>query len=474
MGGRGKGKGKGKGGKGKGKKGTGRGDKEKAANRPWESRKRTAEEAGLPQDEDSGLQDDCGDDVVPMRVKGGAERPAAEDEPPAKRMKAEDNEEEGGDKRKKVKVALIFGYLGSNYQGLQINPGAHTVEKVLEEAIVKVGGISHSNSFAACGELSKVQWTRCGRTDKGVHAAGQVVGLRILPSDALLEDLNATLPEDIRVFAITRVTKAFNAKNHCSGRSYLYMLPMDAVPHKFGEEAAIAKLNTILQCYVGTRNYHNFTSKAKGKKVSSANDAAAQRYITEVQCGEPLDAGGMRFLPIHINGQSFLFNQIRHMVALALLIYRAGSGTGVMDRCFSAKEPDIQFPMVPGEFLLLDKCHYRDYQKKVEQHDSDLSFQKGQAARDTFVKDTICEHMAQLEAQRRVMEVWLHWVYSMAHETYKPIFEVISANGGKLGKAGGNHMPPQKTFIDPITNASFTKKSAHAQFMHMRHTFHMW
>ena len=35
----------------------------------------------------------------------------------------DDDEPDDGIKRHKVKVAVIFGYLGTNYQGLQLNPG---------------------------------------------------------------------------------------------------------------------------------------------------------------------------------------------------------------------------------------------------------------------------------------------------------------------------------------------------------------
>jgi len=339
------------------------------------------------------------------------------------------------------------------------------------------------NSMAGGGGLIKVQWTRCGRTDKGVHASGQVVGLRLLMSDTIKEDINAALPDDVRVFEMSKVTKAFNAKNHCSGRSYKYMLPLSAVAHKDGPEAAIAMLNEILGCYVGTHNYHNFTSKAKNnKKVSSSADEAAKRYMTEVAIKEPcFTVAGVTFLPITISGQSFLFNQIRHMLALALLIYRArpgSSGKGVFARVFSAKEPDIIFPMVPAEFLFLDKCHYEQYQKKVSksQPDADLSFSAGQAGRDIFIRDVICQEMAELEHKNSIMSTWMNWVYTMDKDktAFLPIFDVIRENGGALGRYGGSHLPPPEVVLDPITGAAFSKKSPIAQFMHLRHNFGLW
>lgn len=60
----------------------------------------------------------------------------------------------------KRKYAICFGYLGSKYQGLQINPGADTVEKELERAVFLAGGIQECNF----GYLHKVQFSRAART----------------------------------------------------------------------------------------------------------------------------------------------------------------------------------------------------------------------------------------------------------------------------------------------------------------------
>jgi hypothetical protein len=97
---------------------------------------------------------------------------------------------------RKQKFALCFGYLGSAYHGLQINEGCVTVESVLERAMLLADLISELNF----GFLNKVNWTRTGRTDKGVHAISQCVSckLRVPPGlsgpecgEAIVARLNA-------------------------------------------------------------------------------------------------------------------------------------------------------------------------------------------------------------------------------------------------------------------------------------------
>ena len=135
------------------------------------------------------------------------------------------------------------------------------------------------------------------------------------------------------------------------------MLPVTAVPHKDGPKAAMERLDGILACYLGTHNFHNFTSKSKGKKVQCSTDASALRFITEMSSKEDLiTVNGVGFIPIKIDGQSFLFNQIRHMIALAVLIYRSGASNGVFDRVFSSKDPDILFPMVHQQRTYFGLC----------------------------------------------------------------------------------------------------------------------
>jgi hypothetical protein len=125
----------------------------------------------------------------------------------------------------KRKWALNFGYLGSKYQGLQVNPDANTVEKHLEKALFLAGGIVESNY----ANLHKIQWTRTARTDRGVHAVMQCCAMKLsMPLDGRIEfmkNVNSFLPSDIKMHSLSKVTKNFNSKMHCSKRRYHYLLP---------------------------------------------------------------------------------------------------------------------------------------------------------------------------------------------------------------------------------------------------------
>jgi tRNA pseudouridine38-40 synthase len=157
---------------------------------------------------------------------------------PAKSTEGEDAADgSGGLLGRKRKVALAVMYRGSAYCGLQLQNGAGqagqpTVERELMDAVYAAGGISKENM----NDTQKIKWQRAARTDKGVHAAGNILSLMMIcdgpppatchsQSTDIVERINAHLPEDIRVIAAPRVLGGFHAKYDCTSRVYEYILP---------------------------------------------------------------------------------------------------------------------------------------------------------------------------------------------------------------------------------------------------------
>ncbi|XP_046431478.1 tRNA pseudouridine synthase A [Neodiprion fabricii] len=134
---------------------------------------------------------------------------------------------DNADRVKKRKVAMLLGYLGKNYYGMQRNPQMKTIEEDLIQALLQAKLINDE----AFETIQTIQFQRAARTDKGVSAVRQVVSLK-LPEHGKKEDINAFLPEEIRVFGIKRVTKGFNSKSSCDARSYIYTMPTFAFAKK--------------------------------------------------------------------------------------------------------------------------------------------------------------------------------------------------------------------------------------------------
>ncbi|RLN97384.1 hypothetical protein BBJ28_00017877 [Nothophytophthora sp. Chile5] len=184
----------------------------------------------------------------------------------------------------KRKVAIVSGYMGTGYHGVQMNDDVQTIEDELRNAIFKAGAMRESNFE----DLGKIDWSRSSRTDKGENAVDRATG-RV---KGLAEALNASLPPTIRVFSCTRVNKRFAARKNCVLRAYEYFMPLsflkDSVirsekegAESFDTDAAVAEFCRALRRYEGVHDFHNFT-----KSRSHFYKAHAMRLQWKAQNGK--------------------------------------------------------------------------------------------------------------------------------------------------------------------------------------------
>ncbi|EQL35885.1 tRNA pseudouridine38-40 synthase, variant 1 [Blastomyces dermatitidis ATCC 26199] len=129
---------------------------------------------------------------------------------------------EADQRRPKKKVAVMLGYSGSGYKGMQLSPTEKTIEGDLFTAFVAAGAISKANAT----DPKKSSLVRCARTDKGVHAAGNVVSLKLIVEDSdIVQKLNEQLSPQIRVWGIEITNKSFSSYHLCDSRIYEYLIP---------------------------------------------------------------------------------------------------------------------------------------------------------------------------------------------------------------------------------------------------------
>ncbi|KAK5133216.1 hypothetical protein LTR08_008051 [Meristemomyces frigidus] len=133
-------------------------------------------------------------------------------------------------RKPKRKVAVLIGYSGTGYKGMQITPTERTIEGDLFQAFIKAGAISKANA----DDPKKASLVRCARTDKGVHAAGNMISLKLIVEDEdIVEKINEHLSPQIRVWGIERTIGSFSCYQACDSRWYEYLIPSHAFlpPH---------------------------------------------------------------------------------------------------------------------------------------------------------------------------------------------------------------------------------------------------
>ncbi|OEL17222.1 putative tRNA pseudouridine synthase [Dichanthelium oligosanthes] len=170
---------------------------------------------------------------------------------------------------RKKRVVLRVGYVGTEYRGLQKQQELSvdsTIESVLESAIFKAGGILESNY----GKLQKV------------HSLATMISLKMeIPDRAWENDpdgislasfINSNLPNNVRVFSILPAQRSFDVRRECLYREYFYLLPAETIGIKDGcssEEVQehLSEFNSILKGFEGNHPFHNYTARAKYRKV---------------------------------------------------------------------------------------------------------------------------------------------------------------------------------------------------------------
>uniref|UniRef100_A0AC34F0A0 Pseudouridine synthase I TruA alpha/beta domain-containing protein n=1 Tax=Panagrolaimus sp. ES5 TaxID=591445 RepID=A0AC34F0A0_9BILA len=292
-------------------------------------------------------------------------------------VSTEENEPASKKPKKKIpnrKYALFVAYQGKNYFGMQVqSPGSNmpTIESHLLEAFQKCDLISEEQKQ----KPFTFSFQRAARTDRKVSAVRQCISFMLPLTDDFAanghNELNAHLPNDIRVLTIRRTIPSFHSQKKCDFRTYSYTIPTFAfagtdsltqptfrMTHERREE-----VNQVLKCFVGTHNFFNYTSKREHSDMSS------NRYIISFECGEPFsyvhDYGYKKieyeFATIYIQGQSFMLHQIRKMIGMTLTVLRGFQNKSDVTRSFEKLRMDV--PRAPGLGLILEQVHYRNYDR---------------------------------------------------------------------------------------------------------------
>ncbi|KAL1190063.1 putative tRNA pseudouridine synthase [Cardamine amara subsp. amara] len=168
------------------------------------------------------------------------------------------------------------------------------------------------------------------------------------------------------------------------------------------------RFNRILSNYVGSYNFHNFTTRMK------ADDPAANRYIISFTANTVINLDGIDFMKCEVVGKSFMLHQIRKMMGLAVAIMRNCAHLSLIQTAFS-KDVNITVPMAPEVGLYLDECFFTSYNKNVEDSHEEVSMEAYKEEAEAFKLKHIYSHIGSTERKYGNVALWLH---SLNHRNY--------------------------------------------------------
>ncbi|XP_045508698.1 tRNA pseudouridine(38/39) synthase [Colias croceus] len=215
------------------------------------------------------------------------------------------------------KVFLRILYFGWDYQGLAVQEdSAQTIEHHLFNALIKSCLIEKRETS---------QYHRCGRTDKGVSAFGQVISITLRskfpPSEQknihtempYCKILNRLLPKDIRAVAwmpVPNDRQDYSARFDCKKRQYKYYFPKSSLN--------ISAMREACSHLIGSHDFRHLCKMDVGNGVTEFRREILTADIVAVDKNDVDQPTSMYTLLIE--GNAFLWHQIRCIMAVLLLV----------------------------------------------------------------------------------------------------------------------------------------------------------
>ncbi len=222
-----------------------------------------------------------------------------------------------------MNVAVKVFYIGTKYHGSQMQPGLRTIEGELQKAVNKYNAENYG----------KVKFS--GRTDKGVHSLGQIVVLPIKGEMFYPEKLNTELPEDIIVWAWTKVPPNFNPRRDVNSRTYRYFYPTWNVSLDF------EKMRIAANEFIGE---HNFSHFAKPR-----NDQNPVTIIHNLEIFQ-----NNTYIEFKIRGRNFLWMMVRKIIRALIQVGSNELNIETLRDIINLKsKPQKGFQPVPANGLIL-------------------------------------------------------------------------------------------------------------------------
>lgn len=247
---------------------------------------------------------------------------------------------------------LTLAYDGTEFSGWQAQPERRTVQGVLQSAWTTITG-------------EQPRMTATSRTDAGVHAEGQVVGISTaseLPPERLLGGINAKLPDDVVLRAIELVSDNFHATHDAIGKRYRYRLHNSRLRPLFDRHLVwhmpqpldVKAMREAGQLLVGKHDFASFQS------TGSPRDCTV-RTITAVDVGQG-GADDAERVWIDVSGDGFLYNMVRNIVGTLVDVGAGRRKPEWISEVIAACDRRAAGQTAPPQGLMLMEVHFADEQ----------------------------------------------------------------------------------------------------------------
>jgi len=244
-------------------------------------------------------------------------------------------------------VQLVLHYDGAGFSGWQRQPERRTVQQVVEDALERL-----------C--TAPVPALGSGRTDAGVHARGQAVGVRVPDRwdvRKLRRAMNAVLPADVWVAKAFEMRAEFHARYSAVSRRYSYVVGTDEEAQSpfrgryelaFGHALDRGALDAAAAHREGEHSFRGFAVQG----TAPAHDDHRCRVLHAAWRDRP---GGLVF---EIEANRFLHHMVRFLVGTMLDVATGRRPVADIARLLAAPSNADVSPPAPPHALFLERVSY--------------------------------------------------------------------------------------------------------------------
>lgn len=236
---------------------------------------------------------------------------------------------------------MTVAYDGSNYHGYQKQGNLKTIEKVVDDSLEKI-------------TKQKIKTYSSGRTDKGVHALGQVFSFSYngsMNENNFKLALNSFLPLDIRVVEVIKVQENFHARYSTHKKEYRYFVSLNEYNLfyrnlvLYEKNLNLEKMSLAISKIVGTHDFRGFSKSVKEKRTIKTIFEANINYENNLLC--------FKFV-----GDGFLKYMVRSIVGTLLEIGKNKKDVNIIEEILNTRNRQLAGKTVEPIGLYLWKVYY--------------------------------------------------------------------------------------------------------------------
>ena len=248
-----------------------------------------------------------------------------------------------------MRYVLKIAYDGTEYAGWQRQKNALSVQECLENALEQALAID-------------VRVVASGRTDAGVHAAGQVCHFDsdslTVPPEKLPDCLNRFLPPDVRLLEGWEGRDGFDSNRSAKRKTYCYSLYesrremplLERYAVRVDELPKIEDLRRVAKRFEGEHDFKAFCASGSSVKTTV-------RTVYEVKV-EEMEIFALRVVKIYVTGNGFLYNMVRTMAGELLDLASSKKAEESLQKAFQTGDRNLLGKTMPAKGLLLQSVEY--------------------------------------------------------------------------------------------------------------------